>query len=62
VRYPETHMGTWIAAGLAAVVTIGIGWLAVKNAVRPNREKDLGLVSQAWLIEQRAGKQSDRFS
>ncbi len=44
------------------VVVVGLGWVGVKRMLHQDSDKDLGLVSQSWLTEQRSGKQSDRFS
>ena len=57
IDYPS-NMGGWFSIVLL-VGMIGVGFV-VTRLVRSRGSSDLGEVSQNWLTEQRAKKQSDR--
>jgi hypothetical protein len=50
-------VGGWISIVLLGIISIGF---VVTRLVRSRRSSDLGEISQNWLTEQRAKKQSDR--
>jgi len=57
IDYPS-NVGGWFSIVLLVGI-IGVGFV-VTRLVRSRRSSDLGEVSQNWLTEQRAKKQSDR--
>jgi hypothetical protein len=57
IDYPS-NVGGWFSIVLL-VGMIGVGFV-VTRLVRSRGSSDLGEVSQNWLTEQRAKKQSDR--
>jgi hypothetical protein len=53
----SSNVGGWISIVLLGIISVGF---VVTRLVRSRGSSDLGEVSQNWLTEQRAKKQSDR--
>jgi hypothetical protein len=65
VLYDGTNMSQlWIGAAIIGAATLAgfvLKRLLYAGSASRNRI-DVGVVSQSWLTEQRAGKRDDRFS